>query len=60
LAYTSTSLFIMEGSQDRKTNSRDLEAEADAKAMVEDTYWLAQPAPPASTSVIFPDRIGFL
>ena len=45
----STSLFITEGSQDRNSQGRNLEAGADTEAMEEccllvDSPWLAQPA----------------
>jgi hypothetical protein len=40
LAYTSTSLFIIKGSQNRNS-SRNLEAGADAEAMEGAAYWFA-------------------
>ena len=42
LAYTSTSLFITQGRQDKNSKQgRTLEAGADAEAMEGGVYWLA-------------------
>jgi len=52
LAYTSISLFVIEGSQDRNPNrGQDLEAGADAEAMegcclLAHSPWLTKAAPP--------------
>ena len=42
-AYTSTLWFVTEGSQDRSSQGRNLEAEADAEAMEGAAYWIAFP-----------------